>query len=578
VVLVSLAFTAVAAGILLVPSVHAGDPVKNVIVMVPDGCSQSVVTLARWYRGGALAVDPHSRGVVGTFMSDSVITDSAAAATAFASGIKTSDGFVGVGPRPEGVLTGLEPPGPDLQYKPVATILEGAKMMGKATGLVATSRITHATPAGFGAHVQSRDLENDIMEHLVYQDLDVALGGGSRHLLPSDQGGRRTDGEDLRQVLLDRGYRYVETAAEMASVSSGRLWGMFASSHMEAEIDRAEFAPEQPSLAEMTAKAIEILSQDPDGFFLMVEGSQVDWAGHANDPIYFITDFLAFDDAFAIAVDFAAQDGNTMVIAFPDHNTGGMSIGNSSTNSSYTAVTVEQLVEPLQGMTISSYGVARMLEDDLSPANIQAKVSEYWGIELDDDAVGAVLDGMSSLGESLDYALSRVVSERYTVIGWTTHGHNGDDVPLWSYGPRKPVGMFDNTRLPKWIAGAYGFQLWAIDQLLFVRLDRHCEECTIDTTDPANPVIRDGHCSIPLNKDLLYVEDMNLEVPLPGIAVHAPSTNRTYVPLFAVALMDSFNGGATASNYQAIAERRYGELVRALGLEGQLPSSTVVLD
>jgi alkaline phosphatase len=117
---------------------------------------------------------------------------------------------------------------------------------------------------------------------------------------------------------------------------SGPVWGLFDDSHMQPDMDRQHFAEHEPSLAEMVGKAIELLSQDKDGFFLMVEGSQVDWAGHNNDPIYMVTDFLAFDDAVKAACDFAEEDGRTLVLAYPDHNTGGMKIGHYFTAVGYT--------------------------------------------------------------------------------------------------------------------------------------------------------------------------------------------------------------------------------------------------
>ncbi len=258
---------------------------KNVIVMVPDGCSHSIQTLSRWYKGEPLALDAMVSGTVATWMADSVITDSASAATAFAAGWKTTDGFIGVMPSNENLLSTFELPSGWVPYKPVATVLEAARLKRKAVGLVATSRITHATPASFAAHIHDRNDENEIMEQLVYQNIDVVFGGGKRHLLPTAQGGARTDNENLLETLTARGYQFVGTKDEMEAVTSNRVWGLFDSSHMQPDIDRAEFAPSQPSLAEMTAKAIDLLSRDRQGFFLMVEGSQVDWAGHANDPI-----------------------------------------------------------------------------------------------------------------------------------------------------------------------------------------------------------------------------------------------------------------------------------------------------
>jgi alkaline phosphatase len=576
IVLVVLVVTAAVGG--AVPSSHAAEKVKNVIMMVPDGCSSSVVTAARWYKGAPLNVDKHARGFMQTYMANSVITGSAAAATAFATGKKTTVRFLSVGPRPEDVLSTLPAPPEDVWYAPYATVLEGAKLMGKATGLISTSRITHATPAAYAAHIQDRGWDNDIMEHLVYNNVDVAFGGGKRHLLTTEAGGKRTDGEDLLQVLLDRGYQWVETRDQLSSLSSGKAWGMFASSHMAADIDRAEFAPDEPSLAEMTSKAIELLSQDPDGFFLMVEGSQVDWAGHANDPIHMITDFLAFDEAFGAALDFARADGDTLILAFPDHNTGGMAIGSyfqgyNNVGMYYTETTVEGLINPLLGMKISAYGVSQKIYEmgDATVANIKQGISDWWGLEITDEDAQAIIDGMENFDGSLDYAISRVISERYTVFGWTTHGHSAEDVPLWSYGPWKLVGTVDNTKLAKRAAKAMGINLDAIEEVLFQNVADHFESFTIDDSDPENLVLRVGNCSMPVSKDMLNADGMG-SFQMPGLTVHAPATDKCYVSIPAIAMIEAFNSqGAT----KAAADHALNEGLARVAERLQLDPATV---
>jgi alkaline phosphatase len=258
--------------------------IKNVIVLIPDGRSQSVETLSRWYSGQPLEVDNLVTGTVSTYSTDSVITDSSAASCAFATGYKTTNGFISIGPSNSTVLSTLKMPDEKLQYRPLATVLEASKLKGKATGLVATSRVTHATPAGFAAHVDNRDNETQIAEQMVYENIDVVFGGAASYLVPKAEGGKRTDGENLTKELLNRGYQYVDTKDKMMALKSGKVWGLFAGNHMNADIDRAELAPTEPSLAEMTSKSVQLLSKDKDGFFLMVEGSQVDWADHANDP------------------------------------------------------------------------------------------------------------------------------------------------------------------------------------------------------------------------------------------------------------------------------------------------------
>lgn len=510
---------------------------KNVIVMIPDGCSISIQTLARWYKGSALALDGILVGAVKTYMANSVITDSAAAATAFATGHKTTGGFLSVGPRTKDLLTGFLPTADP--YEPLATVLEGARLEGKATGLVATCRVSHATPAAHASHIHDRDLDNEIMEQIVYQEIDVVFGGGKQHLLPTNQGGKRKDGENLLQVLRERGYQFAETQAEMAALTSGNAWGLFASDHMAADIDRAEFAPKEPSLADMTAKAIELLSEDPEGFFLMVEGSQVDWAGHANDPIHMVTDFLAFDRAVEIALNFAKADGDTLVIAFPDHNTGALSIGHGSTSVSSSETKVENVTAPLMRMRITANGLSSKVGSDLTEKNIREKIQEWWGINATAQDAKQILYLHKKKGASLKNALGEVISRNHTVFGWTTHSHTGEDVPLWAYGPSRPVGLIDNTDVAAIVAAAFGFDLGKTSARLFVDADDAYAGCyVLDKTDSENPVLLiEGRARLPIGKDVLLLNGVrhNLE----GIVVHAPMTGKVYLPREAVDLINT---------------------------------------
>ncbi|KKH50690.1 alkaline phosphatase [Methanosarcina sp. 1.H.A.2.2] len=530
-------------------SITLADPdanIKNIIVLVPDGCSQSVQTLARWYSGKPLQLDEMMVGAVSTYSADSVITDSSAAATALATGHKTTNGFISVGRADDSVLSILEAPSEEVQYRPLATVLEGSKLEGKATGLVVTSRVTHATPAAFASHVDDRDNENEIMEQMVYGDIDIVFGGGSGYLVPVDEGGKRKDGENLTKVLLDRGYQFIDNKDEMLDLTSGRTWGLFAKSHMESDINRPLLAPEEPSLAEMTEKAIELLSQDKDGFFLMVEGSQVDWADHSNDPIYAVTSFLAFDEAVKVAVDFAEKDGHTLVLAFPDHNTGGMIIGSYS-DSEYTSTTVKDVIKPLKGMKLNSPGVEAKIGKDLSPKNIKTQLKTWWGIDATDEDITEILELYNDgKGLSLDYAISEVISRNHTVIGWTTHGHCGEDVPLWAYGPDSPAGHMDNTEIAEYVAKELGFDLNETSEYLFVeagevfsrdngdgQLDEN--EYSLDMTDPLNPVLRIGDAELPVSKNLLIKDGVTHE--LDGIIVYAPETDKVYIPYEALSFV-----------------------------------------
>jgi alkaline phosphatase len=298
---------------------------------------------------------------------------------------------------------------------------------------------------------------------------------------------------------------------------------------MQPDMDRQYFAPHEPSLAEMVGKAIELLSQDEDGFFLMVEGSQVDWAGHNNDPIYMVTDFLAFDDAVATAVDFAEDNGRTLVLAYPDHNTGGMKIGHYETAMGYTETTVEDLVDPLKGMTITSPGLVEMLEDAADDTELVTKVAEYWSMDISTDDVAKIRALEPSVG--LAYAMAHVLSKRYTVIGWTTYGHNGETVPVWVYGADAPVGTIDNTELAEIAADAMNVDLDWITDRLYVDLDTvgGIKKIKInEEKDFVKVVMNDGtKAKFFIGRDYMKYNGQTIE--LPGLTVFAPATGKVYV-------------------------------------------------
>ncbi len=289
--------------------------VRNVILLIGDGMGLSQVMLARMKAMGAegklnMQLLP-VHGLIRTHSADKLVTDSAAAGTALACGIKTKNGMIGV--APDGT--------------PYYTILEAAQAKGMATGLVATSTISHATPASFGAHVKSRKMEDTIAEHLIGNRINVLFGGGRKYFLPqSESKSGRKDDKDLLAEARDAGYAVIETANQLRWISGPRVLGLF---HLDG---MTTFAPE-PMLAEMTKKAVSLLDETAtdsrkygNGFFLMVEGSQIDWACHANDAANCVRQTLLFDEAVREAVNFALADGRTLVVVTADHETGGLTI------------------------------------------------------------------------------------------------------------------------------------------------------------------------------------------------------------------------------------------------------------
>jgi alkaline phosphatase len=525
-------------------SASAAVQARNVIVLIVDGCSAEQYTFARWFKGAPLSFDPYRVGAVKTYIADSVIADSAPAASAFATGMRTSDKHISVGPHPK-TITGVPAPSDDLQYRPLATVLEGARLLRKATGIVATSRVSHATPGAYVAHVAMRDDEDDIMEQAVYQGIDVVLGGGKRHLLPKESKGSRADGENLYHVLKGWGYAVVENRQDLLAVSAGRVYGMFADNHMDAEIDRPALHPDQPTLAEMTRKAIELLSRNREGFFLMVEGSQVDWACHANDPPHLLSDLLAYDQAVQAALEFAKEDGRTLVLAVSDHNTGGFSIGNHNSNKIYPQMKVEELLDPFRRMKVSGFRVWESLPEK-TPAALKAAIRDGWGMDITDAEAQRVVELAATYKGSAYHAIGEVLCPTHTYVGWTTHGHCGGDVPLHAFGPGKPGGVVDAPDIARICASAMGVDLQKLTRRLFVDAEQAFPgRATVDRSRPANPVVKIAStggitAELPVNKSVLKLGEK--QYPLEGVVVYAPKTGRAYIPQQAINLIQGIRG------------------------------------
>ena len=502
------------------------DSVKNVILLIPDGQSVGGTTLARWYNGGKpLAVDEMACGLVRTYSSDAAIADSAPSGTAMATGFKSHTGFVGVLPDVNS-MPGMNPLAKGDERKPIASVLEAAQLAGKSTGIIATSEIMHATPADFTAHDPSRKNYDNLSEQQVYQDIDVVLGSGEKYFTKEVRG----DGEDLVSEIKNLGYDYVTSIEEMNSSDSEKIWGMFAPVDMAYDFDRDP--SKEPSLAEMTSKAISTLSKNENGFFLLVEGSKVDWAAHANDPIGVISDTLAFDDAVKVALDFAKKDGNTVVISVTDHGNGGITIGNTATDSNYDKLHIDEYIEPLKKATLTGEGVEKLLNDDRS--NIVEVMSKYYGVDdLTEEEIKAIKDTEAGY---LNYTVGPIISKRAN-IGWTTTGHTGEDVPLYIYAPsncEKLSGVVENTDIAKYMSRVMGIDLATATSELFVPVRQEAEKlgATVlwDNTDSLNPNvvinIEGKEIVVPVNKNIAYVNGN--KITLSGVTVF--NGINTYVP------------------------------------------------
>ena len=347
--------TSLAAALLagLAPHAHASGEAKNIIFFLGDGMGPTTVTAARIYKykeEGLLHFEKFARTArIKTFSNDAQTTDSAPSMAAYMTGVKMNNEVLSMSSDTRAVAPGRDANG-NLGInncvpgngQPVPTILELAKARGKAVGAVTTTELTHATPAATYSHICHRDAAYAIAAQAVPggagfnsalgDGVDVLMGGARNYFTPHDPSLNpkgRADGRNLLSELAAKGYSVAATKAEMAAAPNTRKFiGLYSSkSHLEYELDRVANAGEgatQPSLAEMTVKAIDILSQNPNGFFLMVEGGRIDHALHATNAKRAIVDTIAFDDAVQAALEkvklIDPTLANTLIVVTADHD------------------------------------------------------------------------------------------------------------------------------------------------------------------------------------------------------------------------------------------------------------------
>lgn len=272
--------------------------VKNVILLIGDGMGVAQVYSGITANKGLNFEKAQFVGLSKTYSASSYVTDSAAGGTALATGTKTNNGAIGV----------------DADGNAVKSIIEYAAENGLATGVVSACAVTHATPASFVAHQPKRSMEEEIAEDFVNSDITLFIGGGRKFF------NDRSDKKNLLPELEAKGFKVALDMESVMNTKSSKLAALIADEHPDKYPARGEFLPQS------VGKALELLKDNKEGFFLMVEGSQIDWGGHANDIDYVINEVIDFDRAFKVAMDFADQNPGTLVVVTADHETGAMSI------------------------------------------------------------------------------------------------------------------------------------------------------------------------------------------------------------------------------------------------------------
>ncbi|MCG2590087.1 alkaline phosphatase [Rhodohalobacter sulfatireducens] len=341
-------------------SVQESTP-KNIIFLLGDGMGYPQITAAKYAHGNLNMTSMPYSGTVYTHSHDSKVTDSASSATAFACGFKTINGMLGV--LPDGTT-------------PVQSIAHYANELGKSTALMATSRITHATPAAYAIHHNDRGEEYIIAEKFVDSGIDMLLGAGSNYFLPESAGGTRPDDRNLISEMEEMGYLYLDSEEQLSQIAGqDRVIAFLEGGDLGQAAERGDQA------GQLVDAAINQLSQNEEGFFMMIEGSQIDWQGHANEAELMIEELIDFDGIVGNVLDFAEQDGNTLVIVTADHETGGLTLpsagdGEFSYNYSTGGHTAEHV-------PIFSFGPsAEQFKGTFDNTEIARKLFSIWGKEI----------------------------------------------------------------------------------------------------------------------------------------------------------------------------------------------------
>ncbi|PNY30002.1 Alkaline phosphatase [Tolypocladium capitatum] len=442
---------------------------RNLVFMVSDGMGPASLSLTRSYRqfvdglpeDDTLVLDRHFWGSSRTRSSNSLVTDSAAGATAFACGKKSYNGAISVLP----------------DHEPCGSVLEAAKRAGYMTGLVVTTDITDATPACFASHVLGRQMQDDIALQeigagVLGRSVDLMLGGGRCHFLPNTTAGScRMDDVDVAALAQDEyGWSYADGRAGFDALKGGErvklpMLGLFAPNDVPFELDRRDMNDVYPSLSEMAQTALRALEKatagSDKGFFLMIEGSRIDHAGHINDPAAQVHEVLEYDKAFKAVVDFIGQSKTeTVLVATSDHETGGLATalqepGHLPVYNWYPRVlanasaSCERLAAALQDYV--AHRPSSLSDGDLKAWINHELVVSGLGIPdaTDEELALLVKDPEASIN-----TFAAIISLR-AHIGWSTHGHSAVDVNIYSSGgPETDMirGNVENTDVGKFLS------------------------------------------------------------------------------------------------------------------------------
>ena len=394
---------------------------KNVIYMIGDGMGPAYTTAYRYFKDDPTTksveqtvFDTMLTGMARTYPDDhTVVTDSAASATALSSGHKSYNGAIAV----------------DTDKKPLKTMLEIAKQRGMTTALLATSQINHATPASFAAHNESRnnydEIANDYIDNKIAGKLpvDLMLGGGTKYFIRDDR--------NLVDEFKAAGYQYGDDIQNLDQITQLPAIGLYAAKGLPFALD------ENPTrLTKLTSKALDLLdNQNNDGFFVMIEGSQIDWCGHANDIACAMAEMDDFASAIEKAKAYVDKNKDTLLVITADHSTGGLTLG---AHGQYKwEADVVHGVKATAG-TITQH----LLESD----DLKSVWNKYTSIAFTPENKIKLEQAKSMGDKALNLAVKSIISDT-SFTGWTTGGHTAVDVQVFAYGKGSEqfVGSQNNT-------------------------------------------------------------------------------------------------------------------------------------
>ncbi|PKM20583.1 MAG: alkaline phosphatase [Gammaproteobacteria bacterium HGW-Gammaproteobacteria-15] len=413
--------------LLLAPAVALAAP-KNIIYMIGDGMGPAYLAGYRYFSDDKATAEVENTifdelwlGMASTYPDDDTyVTDSAAGATALATGFKSYNGAISV----------------NRQHIPIGTMMQLAKKLGKANGIVASSQVNHATPASFLAHNKSRRNYNEIAD--MYLDYrinnmpvaDVILGGGTQYFIRDDR--------NLVNEFKQLGFQYTDSWQQLNTLTKAPAMALLAESALPAVLN----SEQDNQLATLTEKALQLLTPAEKGFVLMVEGSQIDWCGHDNDVACAMAEMHDFAKAIAVAKAYVDKHPDTILVITADHETGGMSLG--------AAGEYQWLPDVVRKVSATGRSIAEQLKKADSDNAALALWVKLTSISLTAEEQQALL-AVRQQDETTLRKLSNQLVAKYSYTGWTSGGHTAADVAVLAYGKdaKDFVGFQDNTQIAK---------------------------------------------------------------------------------------------------------------------------------